>query len=304
MTGGNVYDSQVNLLPPTLNDLFSSRTVAQQPARLYSPYYSNIIIGNWEKMCPGNLPEFGFDSWNPMNVTFLVQIRPDLGARPVTKPGKHMTHGDDQPDDSWTREEPAMDAKTAPGDSEWLRISSSKLGDPSSVSFDWAVSMGRLWSGSSAGRICIDETRFTTNVNSPSILSYLQRSDDTNEIMVKMDLDNTNWLCQVKTPQALATADPQYGSALFATNDFISTQPLVQTLTNHTDQVSQFLWTNFTTTAQKTLITNTTLSILQTTLTQQLNPIIQGPLIYNSTRFAGVTLSGRTRRLLLLNPAV
>jgi RHS repeat-associated protein len=302
MTGANVYDSQVNLMPPTLNDLFSSQTVAQQPARLYSAYYSNTTSGAWQKICPGNLPEFGFDSWNPMNVTFLVQIRPDLGARPVTRPAKHMTHGDDQPDDAWTREEPAMDAKIAPGDSEWLKISSSKLGDPSSVAFDWAVSVGRLWSGSSAGRICIDETRFTTNVNSPSILSYLPRSDDTNEIIVKMDLDNTNWICQIKTPQVLATADPQYGSALFATNDFISTQPLVQTLTNHTDQVSQFLWTNFTSLAQQTLITNSTLSILQTTLTQQLNPIIQGPLIYNSTRFAGVTLSGRTRRLLLLSP--
>jgi RHS repeat-associated protein len=159
-----------------------------------------------------------------------------------------------------------------------------------------------MWTGAGAGHIHIDETRLTTNVYTPSILNYVPRTDDTNEIAVKMDLDNTNWLCQVKAPQALATADPLYGSALFVTNDFISTQPLVQTLTNHVDAVSGYLWGKFSTNAQQTLITNSTLSILQATLVQQLNPILQGTNIYTSARFAGVTLSGRARRLLLLNP--
>ncbi len=74
-------------------------------------------------------------------------------------------------------------------------------------------------------------------------------------------------------------------------------------LTNHTDLVSGYLWTNFTATGKQTLSnTNSTQAQLASTLTSELNTILQGGSIYDSTRFAAVNLSGRTRRLLLLNP--
>jgi hypothetical protein len=303
ITGDDVYMAHGYFMPSTLNNLFSSGTAGQQPARLYNVYFFDPSSRKWLKTCPTTAPTVGVDTYGPINASIQIQVRPNLGARPVTKPGVQGIAGDDQADDSWTRNEPAIDAKVAAGDGEPLTMNSSKLGDPGSVNFAWSVSMGRLWSGANAGRIQIDEQSLSDVVYTPAILSYFARSDDSNEIAALYDLDNTNCLNQVKAPQALACADPLYGSALFATTDFTNVPALVQLLTNHADAVSQFLWTNFSSTAQQTLITNPAVPTLQSTLVQQLNPILQGSSIYTSNRFIAVALSGKTRRLLLQNPS-
>ena len=201
MIGDSVYHAEAILEPPSLNDLFSSPTMAQQPARVYKMYIWNTNTMAWEKLCSQNVPEFGVDSWDPMDVQFLVQVRPDLGARPVTKPGVRGASGEDQGDDAWTRDEPAIDANTAPGDGDTVEMASSRMGDPASVRFSWSAYMGRLWSGAGAGKIRLSEFGFTTNTYTPRVLNYSARSSDTNEITVIMDLDDTNNLTQVKAPQ-------------------------------------------------------------------------------------------------------
>jgi RHS repeat-associated protein len=304
LSGDNVYLATSGFSVPSQNDVFSGRTVGQVPARYYNVFYSNQTTHAWEKVCQTDNPTWNIDLCTPnMTANFLVQVRPDLGARPVRKPGLTGAGGEDQPDDAWTRDEPAIDASTAPGDGEPLQIGSSKKGDPSSVRFMWSASLGRLWSGAGAGRIRIDQSDLSSNAYTPQLLTYTPRSSDTNELLALYDLDITNCLSQINTPQTLATIDQRFGSALLSTNDIIGARDMTQKLTNHVDQVSLFLWTNFTLAAQNTLISpSTTVAQLQSTIIGQVNPILQGPSIYTSNRFAAVTLSGRTRRLLLKNP--
>jgi RHS repeat-associated protein len=303
--GDSVYKVDVNLSPPSLYDLFSSATIGQQPARLYKAYYFNEARQAWEKICPGNVPEWTVDDWVPLQQTFQIQIRPDLGARPVTKPGARAAAGQDQADDAWTRDEPAIDAQTVPGDASPVTISSSKQGDPASVQFNWSVAMGRIWSGSGAGRIRVSEWRLSTNVYTPQVLSYAPPASETNEIKVVMDLDDTNCLSQINGPQTLATVDPLYASALLSVTDLLDTASLVHKLTiTNADSVSSFLWTNFSTNAQQVLLnTNSSLVQQQTNLLAELNRLMPGSSIYDSNRFVGISLSGRTRRSLLANPA-
>jgi YD repeat-containing protein len=304
LSGDNVYLASSGFNVPSQNDVFSGRTVGQVPARYYNVFYSNQTTHAWEKVCQTDNPTWNIDLCTPnMTANFLVQVRPDLGARPVRKPGLTGAGGEDQPDDAWTRDEPAIDASTAPGDGEPLQIGSSKKGDPSTVRFMWSASLGRLWSGAGAGRIRIDQSDLSSNAYTPQLLTYTPRSSDTNELLALYDLDITNCLSQINTPQTLATIDQRFGSALLSTNDIIGARDMTQKLTNHVDQVSLFLWTNFSAGAQSTLVNpSTTVAQLQSTIVGQVNPILQGPSIYNTSRFAAVTLSGRTRRLLLKNP--
>jgi RHS repeat-associated protein len=303
LSGQDVYLANGNLSAPSVLDLFSSRTIGLQPERLYKLYIWVPDVQKWEILCSANAPAWNQDACMPMTATFKIQVRPDLGARPVTRPGVMPSNGSEQADDSWTRAEPAIDCETAPGDAEPVKMSSSRQGDPSTVRFQWDVSLGRLWSGAGAGRLRIDESRLTTNVYTPASLSYGPPAAETNELCVLMDLDYTNWLAQVYTPQTLATIEQVYGSALLSTNDLLAVRTLVIQLTNHTDLVSGYLWTNFTATGRQTLTnTNSTLPQLASTLSSELNTILQGPSIYNLNRFSGVSLMGRTKRLLLLNP--
>lgn len=303
MTGDNVYNADAILTPPSLHSLFASPTVAQRPARLYSAYWWNNDTQAWQKICPYTGPHWGVDSWGPMDAKFLVQIRPDLGARPVTKPGTKAVTGEDQADDAWTRDEPAIDTSTAPGDGEAVTMVASKQGDPASVRFSWAAHMGRLWTGAGAGRIRLSELGFTSNSYTPRILNYAARSTDTNEVTVVMDLDDTNCLSQVKAPQALADIEVLYGAAHFSTNDLIGVCSLVAAMTNHSDLLSGYLWSNLSAQAQAILAaTNATFQQAQYILLTNFNGLIQAGPLYETNRFAPVSLSGRTRRLLLRNP--
>jgi RHS repeat-associated protein len=302
LSGAYVYEAQAILTPRELNVLFSTQTIASPPSRQYSIYFLNKGTGRWEKACGSNVPIWMIDDWQPMNETFLIQVRPNLGARPVTKPGQRAVAADDQADDAWTRDEPAVDAQSAPGDDSPVQLSSAKMGDPNSARFTWSVSLGRLWSGAGAGRIRFDESGLSANVYSPTVLSYAARSSDTNELAVVMDLDDTNCLSQINAPQALANIDPLYGPALLTNSDLIDLSSLRQKLIDPHDLNSGFLWSRFSTNAQQVLTnTNSTVQQIQSTLLGELNPILQGPSIFNDLNFDVVPLSGRTRRMLLLN---
>lgn len=306
MGGYSTYHASAILTPPSLNDIFASKSIANQPARIYSVYFLDPATLKWTKACPYQAPSWcTADDWSDFTCSFQIQVRPDLGARPVTKPRQRSASGDDQGDDAWTCEKPAIDASTAPGDGSAVAMSSSKLGDPSSTRFNWSVNMGRLWNGAGAGAISLDETRLSTNVYTPTMLNYVPPSDDTNELAVIMDLDDTNCISQISAPQAFATIDPLYGFALLSVTDLLNTASIVNKLTNSTpDPVSLFLWNSFTTNAQQVLLnTNSTLAQQQTNLLAELNRIMQGGSIYDSDRFAGISLSGRTRRPLLANPS-
>ena len=94
------------------------------------------------------------------------------------------------------------------------------------------------------------------------------------------------------------------GSPLFKIGD-LNPSSFLPVLTNSpTDAVSAFLWANFVADG-KTALTNrsTTWEVQQTNLTLEINHILVGPSIYNSTRFAGVTLQTDTQQLLAQNPS-
>ena len=303
MSGEDVYLAEGVLSAPSVLDLFSSRTVGQPPERLFKIYIWVPTDNKWEILCDQTQPTWNVDNCQAMSATYLIQVRPDLAARPVTGPGIAPASGAEQGDDSWTRDEPAIDCNTAAGDGTPVKMSSSKQGDPSSVRFQWDVSLGRLLTGAGAGRLRIDESRFTNTVYTPATLMYAPPPAETNELMVLMDLGTTSTLAQVSAPQTFVNITPLYGSALFSSSDFLSVETLVEQLTNHTDLVSGYLWTNFSATGQQTLLNrNSTQAQLASTLTTELNNIIEGTSIYDSTRFAGVSLSSRTQRLLVLSP--
>lgn len=303
--GQSTYAAEVTLAPPDLSRVFSSPSVANQPARRYNVYYLDPATKTWLKACSDRKPSWVTprDLWEDFTTSFQIQVRPDLGARPVTKAGQKLSNGDDQADDAWTGEEPPIDASTAPGDGTPVTLSSSRLGDPTAARFSWSASLGRLWTGRGAGRIGLDETRISSNACTPAALIFVPRSEDTNELTTLMDLDETNWIAQIRAPQCLVTVDPLYGSALFLTNHFLSPRLLTQKLTNHVDAVSQYLWTNFTSAGQQTLVnTNSSELQLRSTLAAELNPILQNQAVYDANRFAGVSLSGRSWRLLIASP--
>ena len=107
LSGADVYSAEVHLAAPSLYDIFQTATVGKQPARLYNVYFFSPDDQKWEKVCPYRFPHSpSMDTWQSINLTFQVQVRPDLGARPVTRPGQRAIGPEDQPDDAWTREEP------------------------------------------------------------------------------------------------------------------------------------------------------------------------------------------------------
>ncbi len=304
LSGDEVFTARGFLSTTSIFDLFSSKTVGQQPGRFFNLYIWSPTRQEWEKLCDLNLPSWDLQLCQPMSASFKIQVRPDLGARPVTLPGVTPVSGEEQGDDAWTRTEPAIDAKTAPGDADPVNLSSAMLGDPATARFAWQASMGRLWSGAGAGWLRIDEGRISSNIYSPQVLNYAAPSVETNELLVLMDLDNTNCLEQVYAPQALATIDPIYGSPLLSTNDLLNVRLLVSQLTNHVGLLSGYLWTNFSAGGKQVLLdTNSSPPRLASTIVSELNPILQAGPLYNLTRFFGVRLMGKTKRLLLLNPS-
>jgi RHS repeat-associated protein len=89
------------------------------------------------------------------------------------------------------------------------------------------------------------------------------------------------------------------GSPLFMLNDFYDVDTFISLLTNvPTDSISTYLWTNFTSEGRVAL-TNLTSSyeLKWTNLVQEMNRIVLGASIHDSTRFQGITLSSETLAL-------
>jgi RHS repeat-associated protein len=305
ISGEMIVSAEVTLAAVDLYDLVSGRNTTGNPGRAYAVFMYDPGSNVWVKVCSSHKPSWSdpLGESSLVAATFLIQVRPDLGVRPAV-----YTSGDasaeDQADDAWTRDEPPIDSATVAGDGQPLAIAGGAGPDASAINFTWAGALGRMWNGGSAGQLRILGSRLDTNAFGLACLNYAARSADTNEVCVLNDLDETNSPAQIKTPHALVSADLLYGSALAGDTNLFSVTNFVASLSaTNADLLSHFLWTNFTTLAQQTLTNATsTVSQVTTTLVAQLNGVMQGGAIYDTNRFAGVALSGRTRRLLLVNP--
>ena len=207
---GVVYQAWADLSPPTLTDLLQGVGRNAQQYNRYNIYVRKKGEAQWKKLCSSTKPYWNCESDGPgyctaMSVTYEVQVRPDMLARPPKRPRVTEAGGEDQVDDSWDRDEPAIDAKVAPGDGIPLSIGPSKSAEATSISVSWGAELGRKWDGGSAGKLRLNATALTTNVFTPLALTYVPRSDDTNEIDVLYSLTRTNEMSQVKTPQTLVT---------------------------------------------------------------------------------------------------
>lgn len=97
-------------------------------------------------------------------------------------------------------------------------------------------------------------------------------------------------------------ADAAQTSAFGAT-DFLNVSVLAGKLAAQTDPVSQWLWNLFDSPTQQTLTnSSSTLVQLKSTLAAALNNIISHGFIFDTNRFAGVTLSEETRIFQAINP--
>lgn len=116
--------------------------------------------------------------------------------------------------------------------------------------------------------------------------------------------------------QAITDANSQPGldriefripvSAVLRTNDFPSSRAFAQRLIEHPDPVSALLWSSLTEERQGTLTrfvdSADVLPRVMDSIMPMLNTVLQGPSIYSSERFAGVTLSAETDALRLSDP--
>lgn len=202
------YRVEAFLAPPRLHDLLQGPNAAEY--RRYALFlWQN---DRWVRLCEYNMPAYDQDAngggdYEPFSAPFLVQVRPDPGARPVSTPGATPVTGADQGDDAWGGEREIIDASVAPGDGEPLRLSAGKEGATPVIGLEWAVSLGRLYSGKSAGKLRLIETQLTTNTYTPNAILYVPASTDTNELEVLTSLSDTNQIQQSKAPQTLVNVE-------------------------------------------------------------------------------------------------
>jgi FHS family L-fucose permease-like MFS transporter len=97
-----------------------------------------------------------------------------------------------------------------------------------------------------------------------------------------------------------ATLAPRF--AIVTPDNFKNISSLAQKLTQQSDAVSAFIYSNLSVSTQQTLKQNPSSADAQTALAQDLNKIINGPLIYNDQRFSAVKLASTTTPLLSQNP--
>lgn len=96
---------------------------------------------------------------------------------------------------------------------------------------------------------------------------------------------------------------PSSSTSLFSSSDLLNVANLVTQLSTQSDPVSQFLWSQFSSAGQLVLGNpNSTPDEQRSALTNELDHVVTGPSIYDSQRFAGVTLSTETLLLQPLNP--
>jgi len=89
--------------------------------------------------------------------------------------------------------------------------------------------------------------------------------------------------------------------ALVTPDNFKNFPALAQKLTQQSDPVSAFIYNNLSASTQQALKQNADQLDTQTALAQDLNKIVNGPLIYNEQRFSGVDVLPTTKPLLSQN---
>jgi RHS repeat-associated protein len=177
------------------------------------------IVPGWEPLCSANMPQWnseadGDGSCDSVSETFLIQIRPDGNARPLA-----TSATDDEENETGDRDETAIDANTAPGDGGKVTISAGQSTDPSSINISWAVQLGRLWNGASAGEILLLAQRLSDgSAYAAACLNYGARSSDTNEIDVVYQSTNSTVIQQIKAPQSFVNVNANGATASVSVN--------------------------------------------------------------------------------------
>jgi RHS repeat-associated protein len=214
--GDNIYETSVTELDVP-NDLaqLGAGNIGNNPQTHYRVYmwttnapsyffnhldnaWESHVVGAWVPLCSDNLPIWnseadGDGNCDPVSLEVLIQVRPDGKSGP----------GQAEGEDTWGEDMSPTDADTAPGDGGIVTMASGKSADPSSMNIDWNVSLGRLWNGSSAGKLHILADHLNAVAFTPSSLNYAAASSDTNEVDVRMSLANSTLIQQIRTPQTL-----------------------------------------------------------------------------------------------------
>lgn len=208
ITGENAYAFNAEIKRVPLHTLLDHGGTLDKQFNLYKLYILNSATGEWEKLCEENMPNWAIDEYSEdchtHTLEFDIQLRRDFGARPITRPGLKSLDGEEEPD-VWTSEIGGVEG-AAPGDERPLRISAPRNADAASMTYIWEVSLGRLWSGGSAGRIRLEGTSLTTDAFARMAIVYSSPTYDTNEVQLRPSLSNTNELVQLRVPQALVVA--------------------------------------------------------------------------------------------------
>lgn len=97
-----------------------------------------------------------------------------------------------------------------------------------------------------------------------------------------------------------ATLAPRF--SIVTPDNFKNFPSLAQKLTQQSDPVSTFIYNNLSVATQQALKQNPPSADSQTDLAQDLNKIINGPLIYDDQRFSAINLQSTTKPLLSQNP--
>lgn len=220
IAASHAYHMEAHLLEPTVRDLVLGRDKDAQQYSRYRLYIRKVesgVTNEWELLCASTLPSWSTEAdsdgdCHPVTLTYEVQLRPDLGARPVQLPGT-QAHDDSEPFDDWNQNGAAINATSAPGDEIPLALTGGKGNNSSNIDIEWGVRLGRLWSGRSAGNIRIVENGIDNATLTPSVLQHTPRSMDTNEVEILVS-GNPSALRQIKTPQTFVDI------ATISTNSF------------------------------------------------------------------------------------
>jgi hypothetical protein len=206
ISGEDAYAFSADIRRVPLHTILSRGGPLDKQFNLYKLYILNKETAQWEKLCSDNMPRWAIDeeleACHTYTYGFEIQLRRDFGARPVVRPGLKSLDGDEEPD-VWTSENGGVAPGSAPGDENPLRISAPRNGDVFSMTRNWAVSLGRLWSGGSAGKIRLQGSRLATNDFVRTAISYESPTYDTNEVQVITSLTDTNEIVQIRAPQTL-----------------------------------------------------------------------------------------------------
>lgn len=114
--------------------------------------------------------------------------------------------------------------------------------------------------------------------------------------------NTTAFLRPASSPASWTFLPASSQTSLFSEPDFVNLSNLVAKLNAHADPVSLFLWNQFPSDAQQTLAdSGAAPEQLKTVLVTNLNAVVKGNSIFDTNRFAAVSLSPETQVLQSLN---